>query len=291
VSDDKLLRLLALVRRELSADDARVEIGGRPPAADGLHLWVAVGPDRRLVATFVAPPEEPDDLSARLKVLAQAFPETAAAAVPVVAVVGDSAFDQELAALCERAGACSGVVIDRASPVTWARSHPELGAPGDLQRWLSAIRAVAQARELMSEQPSLFMGNLDEAVRKLRERRLNQPAREIEDIAERFTGRPDRLVRWLRCGNAVLALSDHLDRHPTTQVGSLRWVARCDEDGVYARGLAGVYLLVLAFDGPLSEPRVEGAVRRATSLLERLIAGLPPLEPPPRGGLRLLRPE
>ncbi len=291
MSDDQLLRLLALVRRELSADDARVEIGGRPPADDPLHLWVPIGPQRRLVATFREPPGERDRLSERLGGLARAFSDTAGAVVPTVAEVADSAFDHELAALCERAGARCGVVIDGSSPVTWARSHSELGVPGDLQRWLAAIRAVAQAEALMNGPQPLLDGGLDEAASLLRKDHHERAARALEGIAERFAAQPQQLARWLGCGKALLALRDHRDRHPAVQIGSLRWIGHSSDDGVYARGLAGVYLLVLSFDGPLSELRVEGVVRRATSLLERLIAALPPLDPPPSRGLRLLRPE
>lgn len=48
-----------------------------------------------------------------------------------------------------------------------------------------------------------------------------------------------------------------------------------------ARAFGGVYLLVLVFDGPISELAAEGAVLRALPLVARLVQHLPPIEPGP----------
>ena len=52
---------------------------------------------------------------------------------------------------------------------------------------------------------------------------------------------------------------------------------------------AGIYLLVLVFDAPLDELRAERAIIEALPRIERLVLALPPLEPPPYGGVVALR--
>jgi len=283
------MRLLALVCRELSAEDARIEIGGRPPMDDGCHLWVPLGSQRRLVAVFAEAPAEPEGVRDRLTALAEAFAETASVAAPAVTTTTRLALNEELGALGERAGACCAVIVDASSPVIWGRSHPELGVAGDVERWLSAARALERVEALLGGASDLRELGLAEVKARLRTGRQTEAAAELARVAAAWELPPGAFARWARCGRALVAMRDQLVGLPASQLGGLRLVRRDDDGGYYVRGLASVYQLVLAFDGPLSEPRVEGVVRRTCPLLEKLIAALPPLDPPPMRGLRLLR--
>lgn len=55
-----------------------------------------------------------------------------------------------------------------------------------------------------------------------------------------------------------------------------------------ARVFAGLYVLILVFEGPLSEPTAVGAVVHALPLIERLVLALPPVDPP-SGGAKVMR--
>ena len=65
--------------------------------------------------------------------------------------------------------------------------------------------------------------------------------------------------------------------------GPFRKLLQGEGFALLGRSIAGSYLLVLAFDGPFSEIRADGVAKRALSRLERLLAALPPIEPPPKG--------
>ena len=54
--------------------------------------------------------------------------------------------------------------------------------------------------------------------------------------------------------------------------------------GALLRGLGGAYVVALLFAGGFAEPRAHGAVEHARGRLEKLIARLPPVDPPPKGG-------
>src|ERR1700712_4004651 len=63
MSDSALHRFLELVVRELGADDARVELGGRDPMGHGL-VWKSLSDGWRVVAVWGKPPTEPNGLDA-----------------------------------------------------------------------------------------------------------------------------------------------------------------------------------------------------------------------------------
>jgi len=51
--------------------------------------------------------------------------------------------------------------------------------------------------------------------------------------------------------------------------------------GCVARSFAAIYVLILVFEGPFDELLVKRAVAQALPIIERLVAALPPVEPPP----------
>jgi len=55
-----------------------------------------------------------------------------------------------------------------------------------------------------------------------------------------------------------------------------------------ARPFAGLYVLSLVFEGPLSEPSAVGALLHALPIIERLVLALPPVDPP-SGGAKIMR--
>jgi hypothetical protein len=55
-----------------------------------------------------------------------------------------------------------------------------------------------------------------------------------------------------------------------------------------ARPFAGMYVLAMAFHGPLSEPSALGALLHALPVIERLVLALPPVDPP-SGGAKVVR--
>jgi hypothetical protein len=125
--DPGLLRFLELVVRELSASDARVELGGRDPVDPHVVFRVAAN-GGRVVVVFDAPPENRAAVEERLATLVNTlYGATEHAASPVSARtppdVAGRRLDDELERLSERAGASGAVVFDLASPVVWGASR------------------------------------------------------------------------------------------------------------------------------------------------------------------------
>jgi hypothetical protein len=221
--DPGLLRFLELVRREVGAADARIELGGRDPE-DPRIVFHSVENGWRVVALFETPPENPGGLAERLGTLTESFLATTTHAVGgpisprVVPDLVGRRLDDELARLSERAQASGAVVFDLSSPVVWGAS-----------------------------------------------RRDPDGARQFEDAIARLREESSTL----RSGQtARLTVKDGLE--------------------CVARTFAGVYVVSLVFDGPVSEPVAVGALLHALPLIERLVLALPPVDPSP-GGAKVIR--
>jgi hypothetical protein len=60
--------------------------------------------------------------------------------------------------------------------------------------------------------------------------------------------------------------------------------------GYVARSFASIYIVILVFGAPFDELLAKRALTHALPTIERLVAALPPLDPPPRmGGVAVLR--
>lgn len=125
--DAGLLRFLELVVRELSASDARVELGGRDPVDPHVVFRLAAN-GGRVVVVFDDPPADRAAVEARLATLVDTLygasehaPSPASARTPPD--VAGRRLDDELERLSERAGASGAVVFDLASPVVWGASR------------------------------------------------------------------------------------------------------------------------------------------------------------------------
>ena len=149
MTDPGLVRFLEILARELSASDARIELGGKDPTDERLVFRMAPN-GSRVVAVFDAPPDQRATVENRLDALIASFfstAESAMAGVPPSRTPPDIAgrrLDDELTRLSERAAALGAVVFDLASPVVWGASH---AASSDVDRLLeTVIQRVRDAR-------------------------------------------------------------------------------------------------------------------------------------------------
>src|SRR5512139_449831 len=72
VNTDAMVRLIEVVRRELGADDARFELGGRDPEDDHL-VWISLPHGFRAVAVFTEVPAGREILREKLRLLLASF--------------------------------------------------------------------------------------------------------------------------------------------------------------------------------------------------------------------------
>jgi hypothetical protein len=242
-------RFLALVRRELGADEAQVlepDDPSLPAADDALTLTSRVPDGRAVVARFAAPLADRETQQRRFDMLASTFdtvveesPHSSRKSRPPVSVsLGD-----ELLAMCTRASAVNAIVIDAHSPVVWAAAHSE--------------GVVAQPPLASSPRVAESPANEDgggEPLMAILSRRALHAVRGQPDLPE------------LRKGKHV------------------RYVERSGDAPSITHSFAGIYLLVVVFDGAFDELRAERAILEALPRVERLVLALPPLDPSPSTG-------
>jgi hypothetical protein len=228
MSDPALHAFLTVLQRELGADDAYLQLGGKAMDGDG-RFFHALGEGTCVVAVFAAPPPDGAAVHAKLAALSATFHKTLDAAVAGVARPRQAMdyarqrLDEELSGLAERSGAARAFVFDFDSPVIWGASS-------------LAEQHAAQGTPL-----------LDRSVQALRQR---------SDELKQAHGHTVRLT--LEQGVEALA-----------------------------RPFAGLYVLVLLFREPLSEPIALGAILHAIGLIEKLVLALPPIDPEP--GAKVMR--
>jgi hypothetical protein len=131
VTGSHIEEFLAIVRRDLGAEDARIlEASEDPPKAE-LCLSFDLEGGRRLVATFTEPPPDADARLRRLSMLASSFHSVLAPAERARTSRPPAAHSlhEELTALVQRAGAVDALVIDAHSPVVWGTAGEERQAP------------------------------------------------------------------------------------------------------------------------------------------------------------------
>ena len=122
--NDELLRFLELARRELGAEDARAEIGGRPPRAKN-EIFCEVSSDSRIVVVLAdARMADLSLLKGKLERLVDAF--LSGSSPPSIAPTRGSKdptqhsrLQAALEQLVERSGARVAAVLDQTSPVLW----------------------------------------------------------------------------------------------------------------------------------------------------------------------------
>lgn len=288
---DTLRRLAEIVRRELGAKNARVEIGGDSPD-EPTALWRELPGGFRVVALFDEPPADPAERLARLDALVASFSTLTAeatAARPAVRVPVAHALAGALADLAAAAGGVGAVVIDAKSPIVWgssdaARSEGEgveaaLSAAGLDERMRAAglDAAVLLAMDPAALGPALVGSGAGAA-------RVADFARLLRMIQQRAPGVERDATAWRRYLLVARAIATvrRLTATPP-HPGPLRASAQEESFGFLARELAGIYVLLIAFDGPFVGLHAEGALVHAIPHIERLVLSLPPA-PPPTGG-------
>jgi hypothetical protein len=157
--DARIERLLGLVKLELGAEDARIELGGETPKDDRLVVASLGERSLRVVAVFAEPVTDRDAAETRLSALVSGFGDTVEQAVtslPGLALPEHSArarLDAELTQLASRAGAVRAYVFDLGSPVIWGASlvaeAAAVASNRDLELWIGELRSD-RAEELRS---------------------------------------------------------------------------------------------------------------------------------------------
>ena len=248
-----LERFLALVCRELGAENVRVLDGEEQGVEDPCELRCRMTDGRNIGVRFAAPPSEREACQRRLEMLASSFdavaeddPGQQRRSRPPVA----QALRDELVALCDRAAALNAIVIDANSPIEWGIARPQGG---------TSLTPRASSTTLADAAEAPVAGAEAEAPVALASRRALEVVRGLPELAA------------LRKG-----------RH-------LRYVERTGAAPIVVHSFAGIYLLVLVFDAPLDELRAERAVVEALPRIERLVLALPPLDPSPHADVVAMR--
>jgi hypothetical protein len=149
MSDPALHAFLAVLKQELGADDAYIQLGGKAGDGDG-RFFHALGEATSVVVAFAEPPADAAEVHARLAALSATFRKTVESAVAGAARPRQAMdfarqrLDEELSGLSERSGAVRAFVYDFDSPVIWGASaveeqHAAAGKPL-LERALQALR-------------------------------------------------------------------------------------------------------------------------------------------------------
>jgi hypothetical protein len=243
-----LERLLALVRRELGAVDARVVPLGEAPIDDGTHLSCAMADGSAVEATFDAEPSDREAKRRRLEMLASTFDvvleeggASGRRSRPSVTV----SLHEELVALTNRSGALNAIIIDANSPVVWGAAFPQgVVAQPPLASSPRVAEAPANDDGIEPDAPSLRSRSAVHAVR-----------------------------GWGEL--AALRKGKHL-----------RKIVHGDGEGgapvfLVAHSFASIYIVLVVFGAPFDELRAERAVVEALPRIERLVLALPPLDPEP----------
>jgi len=282
----QLLRLLDLVRRDLGAEDVRAEVGGRDPEGDDV-LWCALDNGFRIVARFSGAVPDRERLLERLRLLAASFTGAGPAAGSWSTLSHELAsrrLDDELEVLVDRSGAVRAVVLDVDSPVIWGSSGMLRGDEG-VDTAIETAAAVETATAAGIDLAELLRLDPSDARAKLEAggvdaRTALQLSRAVERIRqESRRSEPTWRYYLLTCRAIAAVRASTAERSATSQLAE---IVRHDGWSYLVRGFAGIYCLLLVFEGAFSELHAEGAVVHALPVIERMVLALPPIDPPPK---------
>ena len=286
---DDLERFLDLVRRELRCDDARFEFGGRPPRSPS-SVYVDLPGGWRVVAVFDAPRDldgDQDDAATKLTTLTDTFTGVAASlkvrGPRVSSATASTKLDEALALLADKGDALRAVVIDEDSPVLWGTSEAPAG-PEDVEvaLWTGELfNSAATAGLDMVELVGLDDAAINERLANLEPRKLRQRLQRKLPIIRELGEHRDAAgwaAHFAMC-RAIAAVRRAPEHHEAIE----------DDLGWLARDFAGIYHVILVYDGPFSEIGAAGVMLRALPTIEKLVLALPPIDPEPKGkGARVL---
>ena len=278
------LQFLDLVKRELGARDAKLELGGEAPR-DATTLVHDLEAGWRLVVVFdrALTDQDRDGPSTRLQELVGAFRETiddAKESAPRAASVSgreQTALREALLVLTEQTEADGIVIFDHRSPAVWA-------AVG-WARWLDDVLAVAELGRMLQTHDHLPWGDLIGAS-------SSAVARVLDDqelsaaVRARIEGGLSHARAWASEGASperIVAVATAMDTARQAEGGKL--LEQLSEDlGLLVRPFGGIYRVALMFGGRFNQLQAEARLLRALPAIDRLVTDLPPLEPPPKGG-------
>ncbi|WP_394840062.1 hypothetical protein LVJ94_24550 [Pendulispora rubella] len=304
-------RFVALVRRELGAEDVRVltkDPEPESPAANVLYARLLDG--TRIAVTFNTAPGNPAALRRRLGMLMNTFAALIEAhSKPPARLSISRSLREELRALATRTQAVEALVLDAHSPVVWGATHQR--GPLEEPPELSAVLHVVDPLEPYASVTPLYR---DKSERPPPPEDLDAD----EDLAELVTFPPPAPLPGPRLadlpapvppepsqtqisepkGVESLPPPDLRDLVPSAQralrevrslpgIDSLRKgrpireTVRLADFGYVAQSFATIYIIVLVFEAPFDELRAERALNDALPRIERLVLALPPLDPTP----------
>lgn len=277
------LQFLDLVERELRAQDAKLELGGRPPS-DVRTLVHELDAGWRLVVSFEDEVGQDDDRRARLAELVQAFSDTLEDArehAPRPAPGSgreQTALHEALLVLAEQAGADGIVIFDHRSPAVWA-------AVG-WARWLDDVHAASELGRLLETHAQLPWETLMGATASVVEELL-EPQELSPSLRAQIEGALGHARAWKNDGASParirkIARAMHAARQ--AEGGKLLEQLEGETVGLLVRPFGGIYRVALMFGGAFNQLQAEARLLRALPAIDRLVADLPPLEPPPKGG-------
>ncbi len=99
----------------------------------------------------------------------------------------------------------------------------------------------------------------------------------------------DAWLRHLSSRRAIAAVRALPELETLHRGGHVQKSSSEADFGYMARSFAGIYVLVLIFDGPFEELRAKRAMMHALPTIERLVLALPPLDPSPMAGAAAMR--
>jgi len=277
-------RLLALIRQELGSDSARVAGHGSESDGDPRNVVASLPDGREIIAEFSQAPKDREPLLRRLELLVSAFAHSLEAGsrrraqlrLPPALSLRD-----ELRALAKRSGAVDAVVIDAHSPVLWGSASGCEVPDGLSNESFETVRLLDASRaellELLEQEAENQTAAASQAPPSARAAEADVGmARDLESTESLTVQAIDRIrelpaIQGLRRG--------HVLHHSH----------RGDDVGYSAHSFAGIYLLILVFDGAFDELRAERAVHEAIARVERLVLALPPHDPAPAPMANVLR--
>jgi hypothetical protein len=248
---DDLDRFLSLVVRELGAQEARILEADADLAGDEHALATRLPDGRGVVARFAAPPPDRETRQRRLEMLASTFDT-------VVEEVGPGR---------------------RSRPPVAESLHDALVAL--CKRGLAANAMVIDANSPIVWGAAYPDGVIAQPPLASSPRLAESPANDEGDsVGVAAVSR--RALQAVRARPDLAALRK--GKH-------VRHVEPAGDAPLVAHSFAGIYLLVVVFDGPFDELRAERAVLEALGRVERLVLALPPLDPSPfeGGGVMAMR--
>jgi hypothetical protein len=270
MSADPLERLIALIRRELGADDVRVLEGALPAVAAPNVIHASLADGRKVAVAFAAAPVSREALARRLEMLILTFArslEEDSTPHPKSRPPTVQSLYEELRALATRAHAEDAVVIDANSPIVWGSSLGNRPVRHDLRN--VELLDVSRHQLVESSRPP-----------------------EGDPFVENESPEPPEVARSSLAEAAIAAVRAIPALGEISKGRHLAQTERGDGFACVARSFAGIYVLILVYDGEFDELRAERTIAEGLPRIERLVLALPPLdpEPAPQAGVMALRP-